>query len=181
MKHIITIGLLSILFSSCSSNELTRKQAQQLITDFYAYPNVEFAKTSFYAMGAYSKHTRCLIDQGLVRKNSMGNIRINDKGKDYQHPQNERLFVSNERQFKEVTGIKFLDEQKSKATVEYTDERINITAVGSCSGYTDGSINTYTVDLALFDDGWRVDQKVYTNFKASDFPSVSAFQAVANQ
>jgi len=176
----VLVSIILLMTISCSSNELTREQAEELITDFYAYPNVEFVKTSFYGMGEYSKMTKCLREKGIVRRGGHSNgIILSDHGKNYQHPSNKRLLVTNERKFKEVTGIKYLDEKNTKATIEYSDERYHITDVGVCAERSEGQLTTYTLNLALFDDGWRVDAKEYTNFKSFDFPLVQEFIPVA--
>ncbi|GAB4420805.1 MAG: hypothetical protein OHK0039_34850 [Bacteroidia bacterium] len=75
------------------------------------------------------------------------------------------------REFGEVTGIRFSDADKPSAVVSFTVTRRHITTpFGRFKGLTEGQRESYDIDMALYDDGWRVaSDLVPDNLPASEY------------
>lgn len=183
---VFLVIIFSSIFSCSSSNELTREKAATLVSDFYSYPNIEFAYIS-----TLSKYEP-LIKQGLLKKpnwksgfgppvTSKGLKYSLDYAKDrnitlqkmnYYVPE-QRAYMTNIQEFNEITGIVFLDEEKTKAQIEFSTIRKKITPFGEVVGYKEGDIVNFGAAAALYDDGWRIITQVNLEiFKAEDFKEI---------
>lgn len=178
-----TLGIgvvLCLILTSCTNNELSRKEAGQIITDFYQYPNVEMEKFHLEMNLYLADKYKTLIDGGYLATvpNFMNYILppdmiVTERGEAYRKDAN---FATAIRELKEVTGIRFDDEAKTKATVEFTVIRDKVTPFGKIREYKNGDVMNYTVSIERYDDGWRVTSEQTENFPVSDFPNVEEFK-----
>lgn len=160
---------LSLIVCSCSS-KLDRSRAEDMIIDHYQYPNRELAKIprSLLMRDVYSALHKDVKDSLLVehvRGNTSAvfglwsayiDFSFTPKGKQYLDTAEEHKVLLCQRDFKEITGIKFNAEETS-AKVEYTIFKTGITPFGENRKYTEGQEKQYSVKMSLYDDGWRID------------------------
>lgn len=181
IQSLTSIGLgLCLILSSCSNNELTREKAGQVITDFYQYPNVEVEKFQLEMNLYLAEKYKALIDGGYLAivPDFMNYILppdmiVTPRGEAYRK---DEYFATAIRELKEVTGIRFENEAKTKATVEFTVIRVKVTPFGEIREYKNGDIMNYTVSIERYDDGWRVTSESTQNFLPGDFPDVEEFR-----
>lgn len=175
MKKLILLLLLTFVFVSCSEKNLDRGKAENLITEFYEYPNVEFLDVSIVSMGrnvpAY--YSQLVNDGYFTFKNEQWRALffMTKNAKPYLKKKygETYTFFSNEIHFKEITGIKFND-AKTNATVYYKTIRQNLTPVAKSYGRSDSDIEEKEVHFELFDDGWRIrDKKPEEISKPADY------------
>ncbi len=176
----ILLGILALLQASCSSDSLNREKAKELIVSFYEFPNVETAvfpvDAAFTSVSA--DDYRNLIDGGYLSfSNYSYSLSSTALGLNYKAGfKNGTLFVTNLRFFKEITGIRYDADDKTKATVEYSVERKKVTPFGEQKGYLEREVVQYSVACQKYDDGWRIVTKNHEeNKSASDFPDVAEF------
>ena len=179
---LIIIPLVISLFFSCDGKKLSRSKAEKLVVAFYEYPNVEVY--NFVPGGVRPNDVRKyrdLTEAGLISFQKAYslygdfNILFTSKGNEYVTGTQKGLFnvtqksvVSNIRNFGEVTGIQFSDEER-RAKVTFTTIRSDITPFGRFKGYAEGETVEYSASMVLFDDGWRIEDKSVQNFKPSQF------------
>ena len=168
-----------LILISCTNNELTREKAGQLITDFYQYPNVEMEKFQLEMNLHLARKYKTLIDDGYLATvpNFINYILppdmiVTERGEAYRK---DEYFATAIRELKEVTGIRFDDEAKTKATVEFTVIRNKVTPFGKIREYKNGDVVNYTATIERYDDGWRVTSVSTQNFLPSNFPKVAEF------
>lgn len=167
------------IFSGCSNGKLTHKKAAQLIENFYEYPNVETVSLNLNVTVA--NHYTTLIRDGYLSVPQyyglmFPDLTVTDKGMPYRYAGTEgALFATNMRKLKEVTSILFDDGNETRATVEFTCVRHNITPFGHHKNYKEHDEVTYSVKMAKYDDGWRITTPNGKNYKEADFPDVEEF------
>lgn len=177
MKLSISILLMLAVCAGCSTKELDRTEAKELITAYYEYPNVEVLV--FNSLMGYASEYSWLLEEGyLFGHRDAFHMQITQAGKPYEFPScngNGWCFATNMRRFKEVTGIKYENPDKSKAVIEFTVERYNITPFGKQKKFTEGETVSYHVVVERYDDGWRITTPKEKNYKEADFPDVEEF------
>lgn len=175
----IFIGWLALSLTACSFNKLDREEAKMLIEDFYEYPNVETAEFSLdLNLTGIEPHQRLIDDGYLIFSQYSSHLGISEKGFLYKGEEKRNVtFATNLRYFKEITGIRYENDDKTKAIVEFDIERRNITPFGEQKGYNEGDIEPYHVEFQKYDDGWRVTTKNKGGNKLQeDFPDVEEFK-----
>lgn len=160
----------SLLILSCS-DKLDRDKASEIIIKHYEYPNTETVTIPTYIK--YSKLFSDLqkdIADSLLTQEISGrgfgvygimqatvHLELTEKGKKYVDDTTDNSVILNERVFKEITGIKFLDKE-TKAIIDFTAIRKNITPFGEHRDYKDGDEVKYSIPFSLYDDGWRIEE-----------------------
>lgn len=183
--YIVGILLLALsILSGCSGGALTERKAEKLIKKFYEYPNVEVHtfNLNIIVKNAYAS----MIHDGYLEVPEYHGMMFPDlvvtpKGLPYriadisQEGYNSYLYATNMRKFKDVSLVQFLDENETKATVEFTCVRYNITPFGKQNGYTENEEVKYTVSMEKSKKGWRVASHNGKNYTKKDFPAVEEF------
>lgn len=162
--------LLLPLLQSCSSDKLTRNQAEVLIQNYFEYPIIEVS--NFNLENIFGNPLEPLINQGYIyinKRNFLWSNAATQKGEKFQSKSNKNLFATNTKSFNEITGIVFLDEKESKAKIEYTCKKSNITPFGEFLGFHEGQIIACSVEAMKYDDGWRITSEKGNIFKPTDF------------
>lgn len=176
MKWLHTLPVLAalILLSSCSSHELSRQKAFELIKQAYNYPSVwDFEvftadpdqAVKLLAAGLETngyivvKRTQRMMDVGkpivtLTDKSTEFLMPAQATDKDYKI---QRVRVG-EIDIVEVTGVKMLGSGK-KAVAEYTTQFKKLTPFAVLRGLTPDKVNTEKAYFSLYDDGWRIEKK----------------------
>ncbi|HYG40091.1 MAG TPA: hypothetical protein VD908_15795 [Cytophagales bacterium] len=177
-EKIFSLAVLILIVSvGCNNKELSRAKAAELIAKHYEYPNVEVAVFNMH--NGITTANELLIREGYLSSHPGDfQMQITSAGRPYLMPKcarNGQCFATNMRRFKEVTGIKYDNQDKTKATVEYTVQLFNITPFGKQRNYVEGEIVPYTGTIERYDDGWRVTTHSERNYKESDFPDVEEF------
>ena len=177
--HFTTALVFLVLFTSCGLEKLDRDKAADLIKEFYGYPRVEFG------MLDVSSKKLAQAGWGHVRSNNYeSRFYFNDVGYLKNPEQNHKGFdnsrmardfggakvevIANCNDFVEITGIA-LDEAGKTAKVEFTCRRVGVTPLGSLLGRKDGDILNYTVNMQLYDDGWRITENKQENIKPETY------------
>ena len=172
----------SILMLGSCSNELSRKDAQELIKEYYGYPQVYRAQLQ--QSGIHTSQLASLNrlkNAGLIvvgTKKVLGGVvhefRFTEQGKRFYvgkgsfSPISGELthVISHVLELREVTGIQFSPE-KTEAVVEYDAYISHYTPFGEYalgSGLAQAKERVpLKVTLVMFDDGWRV-----SDLKAND-------------
>ena len=176
------LGLLCTLtiisLTSCDSSKLSRNKAAKIIKEWGGYPNVEYMtipKSTYY-----TSTFRQLYDQGFLRTQRK-TILVTPIGQLYQPNNTSEIhhkregFATNQLYFHEVTGITLRGQNKTTATVEYTLKRTHVTPFGKYQKYNEGETTEHSIEMVLYDDGWRILQKAPKVYKVSDFPRVPEF------
>lgn len=164
----LSIAILSLVLIGCSSNELNREKAKEMIEIEFGFPYVETVKLkSATRQKDINGRLKELLNDGYIsinylRSNSFGGsdrIKLTDKGKIYflEKKNGQFIMASNEMRIKEVSGIKF-NENKTSAKVEYIAERYNVTPFGRDKyyNYNNGDTKKGNLTFEKYDDGWRV-------------------------
>lgn len=180
-RNAVVLFSLWILLASCSGNRLDRDKAEDIIVDYFKYPNIEYIElpSVFYCLKLDVWSQACL-ERGLIfmrdsyfsRNQNCWNYdyapeydyakyHLFTKESDRENTNFVNGYLTGVRHFKEVTGIKFSNED-TKAVVEFTVMREKVTPFGKAIGRSNGIV-TYTTTLELYDDGWRVAEK-YNSF-----------------
>ncbi|MGE0638051.1 MAG: hypothetical protein AB7P01_16525 [Bacteroidia bacterium] len=200
LPHLIILSFISIFFVSCSQN-LDRDSAKVLFENSSDIPHVLVGDFSLYQQ--YYKPKEYLLaceKYGLMKLvdsydnyrmglNQYWKFQVTDEGKKYFVKEASyskgkvALLTLCSLKVKEVTGIKFLNEDKSKACIEYKLCLEDITKAGEMFNeveYASGKakefqinnskIITFNVIGEKYDDGWRLNFKVpesnfHTNYK----------------
>lgn len=174
---ILSIVVLLLACAGCGNKELSRTEAEKLITAYYQYPNVEIQKIELNL--DFGVNPRELIEAGYLIAPHLGSyLAVSQKGREYMDTEyhgDGTYFATNMRRFKEVTGIKYENPDRSKAVVEYTVERCNITPFGRHKKFTEGDSIAYFVVVERYDDGWRITTNNRKNYTEADFPDVEEF------
>lgn len=173
---ILSIVALLLACAGCGNKELSRNEAEKLITAYYHYPNVEIQKIELNLdFGAYPRE---LIESGYLIAPHLGSyLAVSQKGRVYMDTEyhgDGTYFATNMRRFKKITGIKYKNPDKTKAMVEYTAERYNITPFGKYR-YAENEEVKYEVTIERYDDGWRITTPNRKNYTEADFPDVEEF------
>lgn len=175
MKLLIPLVLLLAVSVGCSNKELSRKDAEKLITEHYQYPNVEV--NMIHLPIGYARSYTWLIENGYLSADPADfQIQVTNAGKPYSVGVcggNGMCFATNMRKLKEVSGIKYENPDKTKATVEFIVERHSITPFGKQMKFTEGDTVSYAVTIERYDDGWRITTPKDKNYQESDFPNVT--------
>ncbi len=178
MKCCLTNGKFALLllssiliFTSCG-NKLTRDKAEQLIKDFYKFPNIEInGLDDNFSKNLLQPQNRANLENYITK----GYVKIHDLtwmmmpsyvdvnptgiGKEFligKYSQYEKSkVITNCRIFNEITGI-VIDNNSKTAKVEYTIKRIGITPFGELFNFKDNDIKSYSCNFMLYDDGWRI-------------------------
>lgn len=179
MKLYLFSFVVVLMFASvgCGTKELSRGKAEALITEYYQYPNVEVDRLDARSDDG-RKNIQWLEDNGyLVSKGLLGYSETSS-AMPYKAPAMDNSgvssFATNMRRFKEVTGIRYDTPDKTKATVEYTVERYNITPFGKYR-FSDNEEMMYVVTIERYDDGWRITTPNKKNYTVADFPDAEEF------
>lgn len=173
ITFLLCIGLL--MLSSCS-DELTRDKAENILTETFNYPYAEFHQFNVEKnrlQATTPAHVNELAEMGLVDRvpytskygHNYYQSAYSEKAKQYLKPNTTLTtsgyltgdFAVGTVNIKEVTGIQF-NEDKTKATVEYSTYRDNFTPFSNRSSYDEwrSEIKNESVEFSLYDDGWRV-------------------------
>lgn len=174
MKLLIPILVLLTVSVGCGSAELNRKDAEKLITEHYQYPNVE-VNMIHLPIGYASSYTWLIQEGYLLAHSSNFQLFVTDAAKPYSVGicgGDGECFATNMRRLKEVSGIKYENPDKTKATVEFIVERYNITPFGKQMKFIEGNTVSYAVTIERYDDGWRITAPKDKNYQESDFPNV---------
>lgn len=185
MKTLANLRTTSFLFllvmlTSCGSEKLDRDKAADLIKEFYDYPRVEVGK-----IDVSSKQLR-QDGWGYMKGNyGMTYFYFHEPALPYiLHPSNKGYdinidgsrgieVIANCHNFEEVTGIA-LDEATKTAKVEFTCHRMGVTPLGELVGRKNGEVVNYSVNMQLYDDGWRITEKAQENIKPETYPYFNA-------
>jgi hypothetical protein len=171
LVNFLCLFALLISITSCSSGKLDREEAAILVKEFYGYPNIEVR--NFFLDNIFGNPLESLINQGYIYINKSQSWNwVNSptkEGKKYQCKNNPSYFATNTREFKEITGIVYLDEKDSKARIEFSCIPTNITPFGKFLGIQEGQIQTYALEAMRYDDGWRITSPKEIYFKSKDF------------
>lgn len=128
--------------------------------------------------------TKTTVWAGRASTSTKYNYKITQKGRNLTQP-NSRLednrvtmsgkFPIHLIDFKTITGIKYDNEDKTSATIEYTTEIKDNTKFKNLSReYKSKGIQNHTITANLYDDGWRLDIKEDKNtMPLSQFPNWS--------
>lgn len=173
-KALPVLYCIVLILSACSSNELSRKKAQELIQSTYKYPTVIDFDIFTQDEGQYRKFDEShLQDSGLFtlhRWRSLYDVGkpivvFTDKAKPYFLPAEEKQIASVQKvkvadeEFIEITGLR-LGSNEKVALVEYTTEYKNLTpfSVLSRINFNKKPVTRHAY-FALYDDGWRIEKK----------------------
>ena len=169
-----------VLFVSvgCGKKELSRNEAETLITTYYQYPNVEVNKLDYRSDGGrnnlhWLEDNEFLVSQGMLGHSGTSSV-VPYITFDTVTNTMVAVYATNMRRFKEVTGIKYENPDKTKATVEFVVERYNITPFGKYR-FFDNEVVKHEVTIERYDDGWRITTPNRKNYKEADFPDVEEF------
>jgi hypothetical protein len=179
---LVSVFISILLLFDCTSNKLDRNKAADLIKKFYEYPNIEVA--NFNLENIFGNPFEPLINQGYIYINR--SVQWNwvnsptQKGKKFQSKLNNNLFATNRREFNEITGIAYLDERESKARIEFSFRRSEITPFGTFLGFIDGQVVNCSVEAMKYDDGWRITSSKEVNFNPQDFQYIADLEYIAN-
>ncbi|RQO75618.1 hypothetical protein DBR43_09785 [Pedobacter sp. KBW06] len=172
MKNLFLI-VLCVVFVGCSSKELDREKAFELIQKEKKYPKIydediyagdpaharKIMATNLEKNGYITLNRKLtLIDDRpiIVFTEKSKPFLLETSAKDREH-QVQRVKIA-DIVLGEVTGIKMLNENKS-AIAEYTIQYKNITPfVEFIRGKLDQT-DTVKAYFSLFDDGWRIEKK----------------------
>jgi hypothetical protein len=161
-----------INITSCTSIKLDRIKAAVLVKEFYDFPTIDVH--SFNLDNIFGNPFEPLINQGYIYINKSQSWNwVNSptkEGAKYQARINPSFFATNTRDFKEITGIVYMDEKESKSRIEFSCTLTNITPFGKFLGLQEGQIQPSAVEAMKYDDGWRITSPKEMNFKSTDFP-----------
>ena len=173
MKGLIANSIIALCCLGCSTNELTREKAADILKEDFPRPY----KFKLYV--SIPEQAKLAIDsdleeQGLItvdhvqRAVDVGKpfIHFTDKAKPYllETPEENlkddiQLIKIGDEEFGEVTGIKS-EANGESATVEYTTELKNITPFASLMPKKiKKTTATNKAKFSRYDDGWRLEQK----------------------
>jgi len=177
MKNFILI-LICAVFVGCSSKELGREKAFELIKKQNEYPQV-YDKDIFAGDPEHAEKIMVtnLEKNGYItlnRKRTLFDDRpiivFTEKSKPFllETPANDREHQVQKVKIAdivlgEVTGIKMLNENKS-AIAEYTIQYKNITPFVELIPRKLNQTDTIKAYFSLFDDGWRIEKKTGPEF-----------------
>ncbi len=173
------LAVFAIALSSCSSSELSRPNALELIKKEYKYP----ITTDWAIFTGDPAHAKKLLDAGLEqegyvvvqRTQKMKDtgkpwISFTDKATQFLLPikeEDKKYAIQKVRTGEEdiiaITGIKMLSKGR-KAVVEYTTQYEQLTPFAVLAHLQANKPNTRTAYFSLYDDGWRVERKPGLDF-----------------
>ncbi|MEO0686201.1 MAG: SH3 domain-containing protein, partial [Cyanobacteria bacterium J06649_11] len=181
LNQLLVLLIISVC-AGCSGDQLDREKAQNLVIEFYNYPNVSTAAVGLDLLNA--SRLKPMINAGLIayeRRNFMPGYRVTSKGKEYskevidsESGGRKRVFAACINRFSEVTGISFLNEQETEAKIEFDVHTTNITPVGQCLNLRENGVSSYVI-ARKYDDGWRITSEKGAVFGAEDFPFIKEF------
>ena len=177
MKNVLfALFAVCTLLTACSDDnkDLSREEAMNLLKQETTYPKV-IDYDIFCGDPAFAKK---VLDAGLESKglltvqrtqklSDLGKpiIELSAKAEPYLLPTPEKDKSINiqkvklaEQELKEVTGIKMMDDNKS-AVAEYTTTYKNVTPFSSLVNTDFSNEDTHQAYFALYDDGWRLEEK----------------------
>lgn len=178
MKNLLFFVFICLLAVGCSSNELSREQAFEMIKS--KYPRT--LDIDIYT--ADPGFARRLIDAGLEksgyvtvqRTQKLGDVgkplvHFTEKARPFLLPdKNEDAAISSikkatlvEENIVEVTGIK-MSQDNTKAVVEYTTKYANASPFVALSKIDPEKLTTRKAYFSLYDDGWRIEEKPSADF-----------------
>lgn len=177
MKNLLLI-VVCIVFVGCSSKELSRDKALELIVQSKKYPQVydkdifagdpehaaKASKTNLEKLGyiTFNRQRKFLDDRPYIEFTPKAKPFFLETPKSDQEKQVQKIKIS-DVVLGEVTGVKMLNENKS-AVVEYTIKYINITPFVELYPGMFTQIDTVKAYFSLFDDGWRIENKPGSEF-----------------
>lgn len=177
MKNLLLI-VVCIVFVGCSSKELSRDKALELIVQSKKYPQVydkdifagdpenaeKASKTNLEKLGyiTFNRQRKFLDDRPYIEFTPKAKPFFLETPKSDQENQVQKIKIS-DIVLGEVTGVKMLNENKS-AVVEYTIKYINITPFVELYPGKFTQIDTVKAYFSLFDDGWRIENKPGSEF-----------------
>jgi hypothetical protein len=156
---------------SCDSNKLTREKSAKMINEFYQYPNllifeIDIKRDAFFdAIKSYKP----LIENGLLYISGKYNLKyaITPSGSNY-IVENPNIIALGKREFYEISGIKYLNENQSVAEVEYNCIITDFTPFGQILlNIKEGSFMKHKAKFELYDDGWRITEPRIKNYNPS--------------
>jgi phage antirepressor YoqD-like protein len=175
MKNLMMLALSCLMFAACSSNQLDREKALEILKNDGYYPYI--ADRDIYC--GDPKHAKQVIDAGLeaeglltvqrtVKLGDIGKepiIRFTEKARPYllETPAKDKAYKIQrvklaDEELVEITGVQIAASGKS-ATVEYTTAYKNITPFAKLIEKDFSKPLTRTRMLALYDDGWRIEKR----------------------
>ncbi len=167
-------------------DKLDRNKAEELITKFYNYPNVEFVEFPSESFRDQLSGKKTIKDLAEIRSKNLIKLKLEryagnynykfiltSKGKKYLKKTDinyvNYFMASNIIEFDKINGIR-LNEGNNKAIVDFQVKRKRITPFGKFENYSENDIVKYKVKLELFDDGWRIINKPNKIYTLKDFP-----------
>jgi hypothetical protein len=189
--------LVLTLLSSCKEN-LDNSKAEELIVDFFEYPNAMVAQTKtnhhlldsddfsskFLEYGLYEKYTNSNGIMHQIRPRVDLYRYLIDEGVDF--PDNKsknrksfRIFLG-ERKFDKITGIK-INESTKEARIEFSVKLYNLSPFGQALGYTEEGVTNHYIEAELYEDGWRIKSNTPRfNYKLSHFSKLNGAETEMN-
>jgi len=180
MKIIMNLCWFVILLTACSSNELDRAKALQLIREKKIYPKIityeVYTADPIYArraMEAGLENFGMLTVQRTQKLMDIGKplISFTDKANPYLLNTSEedrksaiQLVKIADQQLEDVTGLQLLEDEKH-AVVEYQTSYKNITPFSVLSTLKLNQKESHKAYFSLYDDGWRLEEKDEGNYK----------------
>lgn len=188
MKNITILFLISQFLNISCSKELSRGKAEDIIKEYFQYPNVEAATLKTRQTSSFEEWEKLFEENGLISTRNDPEygfsyfIDINNSYSEYVILNNVNISKNRrypcytytiwlfEREFESISGIKTNGDGK-KATVEFTIKKKNLSPFAVALRNNENDIVKYSVDLELYDDGWRiVSEKNNINLTRKDFP-----------
>ncbi|EOR96271.1 hypothetical protein ADIARSV_0506 [Arcticibacter svalbardensis MN12-7] len=173
MKKLL-IPLICLLIAGCSSKELTREQALELIRLELKYPKV----LDYDLYAGDPKYGRNVLDAGLekegyvkvnrtVKLGEMGTkpiVEFTHKAEPYFLPtsaKDKKIQIQKVKiadvELTAVTGLKMVNDNKN-AVAEYTTTYKNLTPFSILINKKLEPVNTHKAYLSLYEDGWRIEK-----------------------
>lgn len=181
MKKTSLLILISITLS-CSTKDLNRDKAKDLINEFYEFPIVEISSFPLEMSNEFNRNPKFVelnrngyitLGKRVAYTRGQYYIRFSEIGKSYRLNSNENQrnikVATNEIKLKEITGIVLDPMMQNIVRVEYTIERFNITPFGFALGKYQGEIINKEIIMQLYDDGWRIKKEKEKFYKSTDF------------
>jgi hypothetical protein len=169
---LVLLSMVSLSFFSCQSDKLTREKAALLVKGFYEYPNLLVKSLKVNPNEnplAFGINYDDLINGGymfLDKSNPWSwKHSLTPKGEEFLVASSNEVECAT-REFKEITGIKFTNENQTTAEIEFSCRVFNITPFGQFFKISNDQIDTYKVTAEKYDDGWRITTQKGKVYKA---------------
>jgi len=182
MKKIKIVSAIAIiLFLSSCGNKLSRSKAKDIILAYQCNPYVEFDRFDLGNFNKLQTNYSKLVDANLLKYidldagtgwPSIFQYQPTDKGKPYFKMGGEvPIVVVGCSEFREITGISANEHDKT-ATVKYSATWKSVTPFGENMGYKKSDLVKVenTIEMVLFDDGWRVKDGTFKFVEVSKYP-----------